>query len=102
MKKEQWIKKADIAHNDVADSLFCIQNYVSLLEIAVEKGELEDSVVFTSRRDNEEVHLSKIIQILDRMISKCSRAHSTFAELSKGLLQVVSDDTNVEPKSLFE
>lgn len=101
MKKEKWIKEANEAHNNVANSLFAIQNWVSLLEFALEKGKIEDSVVCVSRRTNKELYLSEVLETLNKNIDRCSKGHYAFAELSKGLLQVVSDDANIEPKSLF-
>lgn len=99
MTKEQWLEEAQKALENQANSAFNIHNWLGLIECFMERHE---EVVFTAR-NGKQYSLSEIIKNMQKSMDKMSQAHTTLAELSKGLIHSVPEDMKINDKmSLFE
>lgn len=99
MKKKELIKKANEAHQIIANQLFNTNNLLYIIEHA-EQNESGNYVFKT--RSGKEYTLQYMLDELHKSHEKIVVAYNNCSELFKGVLHALPDNIDAEPMSLFE
>ena len=100
MKKKEWLEQADVAMGKASNQIFNMHNWLNVLERLTERQEKEIVLI---GREGREYRLETIVDTLQKSLSTLSVGYTSLAELAKGLINSVPDNTEIRSKmSLFE